>query len=112
MSEHLKGQMTLFDFMETPETPKVDFSCFSYFRVGKHGIGSGKCKMPEGTSCKEDCEAYELFYNKAEEYHQSGEPWNVSLALAREFFGIPTVPEYTVERYRMFRTKGAGSDRR
>jgi hypothetical protein len=55
---------------------------------------------------------YELFYNKAEEYHQSGEPWNVSIALAREFFGIPTVPEYTVERYRMFRTKGAGSDRR
>lgn len=110
MSEHVKGQMTIFDYLETPETPKVDFSCFSSFRVGKFGIGTGDCKMPEGTSCKNDCKAYELFYNKADEYHESGEPWNVSVALAREFFGIPCVPEYSVEHYRKFRTKGGAND--
>lgn len=114
----MKGQMNIFDFLEvpekktnleTPEAPKVDFTCFSSFRVGKFGIGTGKCKMPEGTSCKE-CEAYEKFYEKADEYHASGEPWNVSVALAREFFGIPAVPEYSVEHYRKFRTKGGTND--
>jgi hypothetical protein len=109
MSEHLKGQMTIFDYLETPEAPKVDFTCFSSWRVGKFGIGTGACKMPKGTSCKE-CEAYYQFYKKADEYHKSGETWSVSLALAREFFGIPCVPEYSVEHYRKFRTKGGAND--
>jgi hypothetical protein len=111
MSEQLKGQMTIFDFnyLETPEAPKVDFSCFSSWRVGKFGIGLGNCKMPKGTKCR-DCEAYYQFYKKADEYHKSGEPWNISLALAREFLGIPCVPEYSVEHYRKFRTKGGTND--
>lgn len=106
MSEQLKGQMTIFDYLETPETPKVNFTCFSSWRVGKYGIGLGKCQMPEGTKCR-DCDAYHEFYKKADEYHKSGEPWNVSVALAREFFGVPCVPEYSVEHYRKFNTRGS-----
>lgn len=109
MKSQIRGQTTIFDFMETPETPKVDFTCFSSWRVGKQGIGLGKCPMPEGTKCQ-GCDAYHEFYKKANEYHASGEPWNVSLALAREFFGIPCVPEYSVEHYRKFRTKGGAND--
>lgn len=109
MKTQIRGQTTIFDFMETPETPKVDFRCFAAFRSGKHGIKTGDCVKPKGTDCKE-CEAYNYFYEKADEYHQNGEPWNVSVALAREFFGIPTVPEYSVEHYRKFRTKGGAND--
>lgn len=100
MKSQIRGQTTIFDFMETPETPKVDFSCFSSFRVGKFGVESGKCSHPELKGKCNNCEAFKLFYSKAKQYQECGEKWCVCLALAREFFHIPTVPERTVEYYR------------
>ena len=97
----MNEQLTLDLFLEQPaETPapEIDFSCFAVHKVGKNGIRFEKCNM-QGKSCHE-CEAFELFYEKAEEYYNNGEPWNVSVAMAREFFKIPTVPEYTVEAYK------------
>ena len=111
-SDHMtdKRQMTIFDFLdpaeEKTEETKVDMSCFATRRSGKHGIKLGECAYPEVRCNREGCDAFELFYDKAEEYHNSGEPWNVSVALAKEFFKIPTVPEYSVEYYRR-RNKGA-----
>lgn len=98
MSE--KGQMTIFDFMETPEAPKVDFSCFSSFRVGKFGVERGECKHPEYKGKCNNCEVFKIFQQKAKEYLETGEKWFMCLALAREFFNIPTVPERTAEYYR------------
>ena len=96
----MNGQTTIFDFMETPENPKVDFSCFSTHRVGKFGVEHGKCKYQEYKGKCNDCPAFKAFYDKAKEYKEIGEKWFVCIALAKEFFRIPTVPEQTVAYYR------------
>ena len=103
----IQGQMTLFDFLnpadaEEPQEPKkkINFSCFACWRTNKHGVKFGECAYPENKGDCESCDAHIAFYEKAEEYHKAGEKWNVSVAMAREFFEIKTVPEYTVKHYK------------
>jgi len=69
----------------------INFSCFATFRSEAGGVRLGKCVADY--NC-EDCEAYSAFYEKAEEYQRAGNQWGRSVALAKRFFGIPTVPEY------------------
>ena len=103
----MKGQLSLFDLTsemvvidqdkESDPEPNINFSCFSASRSEAGGVLYGECAYDHSCS---DCEARQLFYEKAEEYQKSGKAWGLSLALAREFFNIPTVPEYTVEAYK------------
>lgn len=76
---------------------KIDFSCFSTSRSEAGGVRYGRCT---GDRRCEACSAYRAFYDKAEGYQRDGNSWGKSVALARESFGIPTVPEYGVEAYR------------
>lgn len=100
----MKGQMSIFDFLEEEPEPKereqapaeegqgaVNFSCFSTFRNGENGVRYGECTTDH---CCSGCEAHRVFYKKAGEYQEAGNGWGKSVALARRFFGIPTVPEY------------------
>lgn len=75
---------------------EINFSCFSTFRSEAGGVRYGECV---GNHCCERCEAYHTFYQKAEEYQKAGNSWGKSVALATEFFGLSTVPEYSVEAY-------------
>ena len=103
----MQGQTSLFDLNLEVSTIKhkkkiepelrINFSCFSTFRNEFGGVRYGECFYNH--DCQE-CEARKLFYEKAEEYQKSGEAWGVSVALAKEFFEIPTVSEYTVAAYR------------
>ncbi len=77
-------------------TDTTDFSCFSAFRSEAGGVTLGKC--PASHDCR-NCEAYDAFYGKAEEYQKAGNSWGKSVALAKRNFGIPTVPEWDVEAY-------------
>lgn len=74
----------------------VNFSCFSSFRSEAGGVRYGECVADHHCI---DCEAYIRFYEKANEYQKAGNSWGKSVALAARFFGIPTVPEYSVEAY-------------
>lgn len=78
------------------EQRTIDFSCFSEYRSEAGGVRRGKCTADH--RCRE-CEVYNTFYKKAEEYQEAGNKWGRSVALAKRYFGIPTVPEYDVEAY-------------
>lgn len=95
-----QGQLSLFDLSEkAPEQTKqnpINFSCFSTFRSEAGGVRYGECT--KDYHC-EYCEVYNAFYEKAEEYQRAENHWGKSIALAKSFFGIPTVPEYEVEAY-------------
>ena len=78
------------------EEKEVDFSCFSAYRSESGGVRYGKCTADHHCI---DCDVYDTFYKKAEEYQEAGNNWGMSVALAGRFFGIPTVPEYDVEVY-------------
>lgn len=78
------------------ETKEVDFSCFSTFRSESGGVRHGECAVDHNCI---GCDAYNIFYEKAEEYQEAGNNWGMSVALVKRFFGIPTVPEYDVEAY-------------
>nr|WP_300815112.1 hypothetical protein [uncultured Acetatifactor sp.] len=98
----LQGQMNLLDFSgeiqesEMRQKSTIDFSCFSTFRSEAGGVRYGECI---GGHCCEACEVYRVFYGKADEYQRAGNRWGKSVALAREYLGVPTVPEYSVEAY-------------
>ena len=97
----MQGQLSLFDFsekskLEKTEQSTINFSCFSVFRSEAGGIKYGECIAEH--QC-EYCEVFSTFYEKAEEYQRAGNQWGKSVALARRFFGLPTVPEYEVEAY-------------
>ncbi len=98
----LDGQLTLSDYLseesEIAEEVTTDMSCFSVFRSEEGGVRYGICTK-EKCNC-EYCEAYSAFYEKAEEYYTAGNQWGMSVALARNFFGLPEVPEYSVKAYR------------
>ncbi len=85
------------------ESGEADFSCFSTFRSEAGGIRYGKCVADHHCN---DCNVYSMFYEKAEEYHYAGNNWGMSVALAKRFFGIPTVPEYALETYQTSGSKG------
>lgn len=74
----------------------IDFSCFSSVRSEAGGVKIGKCIADHNCA---DCEAYSAFYGKAEEYQRAGNGWGRSVALAKRYFGVPTVPEWDVESY-------------
>ena len=125
----MTGQMSLFDFIQDPEQEKKDrakewsagrqiakgyqegirqgeklkYTCFADYFNDRGGITSGKCEkgipdnMPK--SCA-GCRVYLSFYERANEIQKAGNPWGLSVALARESFGIPTVPEYEADAYR------------
>ena len=74
----------------------INLSCFSIFRSEAGGVRYGECTKNHHCA---GCEAYTAFYEKAEEYQQSGNQWGKSVALARAFFDLPTVPEYEPQAY-------------
>ena len=98
----IQGQMSLFDFYEKEPEPgqteqsTINFSCFSSFRSEEGGVRYGECSADHHCI---NCEAHIRFYEKAGKYQKAGNSWGKSVALACRFFGIPTVPEYSVEAY-------------
>lgn len=85
--------------MEATDQSAIDFSCFAHFRSEAGGVKLGTCPKGYPHPLCRDCAAYDAFYGKAEEYQRAGNGWGRSVALAKRFFGIPTVPEWDVEAY-------------
>lgn len=102
MSEHLKGQMTIDQFLEIPE-PKIDFSCFES-RRGKHpnSIKLGHCpytqqeKWDRDLRCDE-CDAHIEFYKVADYFRAKGFKWNESVELSKKYHGIESAYEIALK---------------